>query len=148
MAEYKPPTLRGRKISMGYITQESTRPPTFAVLVNDAARVHFTYRRYLENRMREQFDFGGTSIVLSFRSKQRPGAAKREAAKADTRKPLDRKFSGDKPAKRFGVKKTAPKKTAAGRSPVRESPTRASPGRCKSGPRKPGARKPSAGGNR
>ena len=67
--EYKPPTLKGRKISLGYITQEGTRPPTFAVLVNEASRVHFTYRRYLENRLREEFDFGGTAIVLRFRSK-------------------------------------------------------------------------------
>ena len=137
VGEYKPPTLKGRKISMGYITQESTRPPAFAVLVNDAARVHFTYRRYLENRMREQFDFGGTSIILRFRSKTRPGAAKREALKADTRKPLDRKFSGDKPAKRFGVKKTAAKKPVAGKS-----------GAQKTGARKPIARKTPAVGRK
>jgi GTP-binding protein len=136
VAEYKPPTLRGRKISMGYITQESTRPPTFAVLVNDAARVHFTYRRYLENRMREQFDFGGTSIVLRFRSKERPGAAKREAAKADTRKPLDRKFSGAKPAKRFTTKKSAPVKPAARKHDPKLAATR------KAAARKPGATKP------
>jgi len=143
VGEYKPPTLRGRKISMGYITQESTRPPTFAVLVNDAARVHFTYRRYLENRMREQFDFGGTSIVLRFRSKERPGAAKREAAKADTRKPLDRKFSGSKPAERFAAKKPPAKKPAAGKSDPRKSPARQTTDR-KAAERKPGARKPDA----
>jgi predicted GTPase len=130
VGEYKPPTLKGRKISMGYITQESTRPPAFAVLVNDAARVHFTYRRYLENRMREQFDFGGTSIILRFRSKTRPGAAKREAAKADTRKPLDRKFSGDKPARRFGAKKPDPRKSASRQAADR-----------KAAERKPGARR-------
>jgi len=84
--------------------------------------VHFTYRRYLENHMREQFDFGGTSIILRFRSKTRPGAEKREAAKADTRKPLDRKFSGDKPAKRFGVKKIAAKKPVAGKPGARKPP--------------------------
>jgi len=136
VSEYKPPTLKGRKISMGYITQESTRPPTFAVLVNDAARVHFTYRRYLENRMREQFDFGGTSIILRFRSKERPGAAKREAAKADTRKPLDRKFSGAKPAKRFTTKKSAPVKPAARKHDPKQAAARKVAGR------KPGATKP------
>jgi len=66
---YKPPTLRGRKISLGYIAQEGTRPPSFVVLVNEASRVHFTYRRYLENRLREEFDLGGTAVVLHFRSK-------------------------------------------------------------------------------
>jgi len=39
------------------------------VLVNEASRVHFTYRRYLENRLREEFDLGGTAVVLHFRSK-------------------------------------------------------------------------------
>ena len=143
VGEYKPPTLRGRKISMGYMTQESTRPPTFAVLVNDAARVHFTYRRYLENRMREQFDFGGTSVVLRFRSKERPGAAKREAAKADTRKPLDRKFSGDKPAKRFGAQKSTVKPSTARKLGARK-PGSAKPVARKPGARQPGARKPGA----
>jgi len=112
VAEYKPPTLRGRKISLGYITQEGTRPPAFAVLVNDAARVHFTYRRYLENRMREQFDLGGTSILLRFRSKERPGAAKPDAVKPDGRKPLDRKFSGEKPPERYKAGKPAALKPA------------------------------------
>ncbi len=147
VGEYKPPTLRGRKISMGYITQESTRPPTFAVLVNDAARVHFTYRRYLENRMREQFGFGGTSIVLRFRSKQRPGAAKREALKADARKPLDRKFSGSKPAERFVAKKSTAKKPA-GKPGAQKSGARKSgahkTGTQKTGAHQPGARKPAA----
>jgi GTP-binding protein len=146
VAEYKPPTLKGRKISMGYITQESTRPPTFAVLVNDAARVHFTYRRYLENRMREQFDFGGTSITLRFRSKERPGAAKREAAKADTRKTLDRKFSGSKPAKRYGAKKPAAVKAGQGGAGERRvgkgKPAAPKPAVKRPGPRKPVAQKP------
>jgi len=148
VAEYKPPTLRGRKISLGYITQESTRPPAFAVLVNDAARVHFTYRRYLENRMRETFDFGGTSIILRFRSKQRPGAAKREAEKSDARKPLDRKFSGSKPAERFNAKQSSPKKPVASRSDSRTSSARKAAeekaGERKTGPRKSGVRKSGA----
>ncbi len=143
VAEYKPPTLRGRKISMGYITQESTRPPAFAVLVNDASRVHFTYRRYLENRMREQFDFGGTSIILRFRGKERPGAAKREAAKADPRKPIDRKFSGDKPARRYGAMKSTAEKPAAGKPDPRRSAARQAADR-KAAKRQPGGRKPVA----
>jgi hypothetical protein len=93
--EYKPPTLRGRKISMGYMTQEATRPPTFAVLVNEASRVHFTYRRYLENRLREEYDFGGTSIVLRFRTRNPERveaiAAKRDGWKPDARKPAEKK---------------------------------------------------------
>ena len=140
VGEYKPPTYKGRKISMGYITQESTRPPTFAVLVNDAARVHFTYRRYLENRMREQFDFGGTSIILRFRSKERPGAARREAEKPGVRKPLDRKFSGSKPDKRFGVKKPVTKKPAVKKPVTKKSATK-KPAAKRPAPRKSGARR-------
>jgi GTP-binding protein len=67
---YKPPTRKGKSLSMGYITQESAGPPTFAVLVNDPARVHFTYRRYLENRLREEFGLEGTAVVLRFKGKR------------------------------------------------------------------------------
>ena len=67
--QYKPPTLRGKTISMGYITQEKTMPPTFAVLVNEAERIHFSYRRYLVNRLREEYGFEGTSLVLRFKTK-------------------------------------------------------------------------------
>jgi GTP-binding protein len=105
--DYKPPTLKGRKISLGYITQEGTRPPAFAVLVNEASRVHFTYRRYLENRLREEFGLEGTSIVLRFRSKAGSVAAERAGRKADPRGTLDRKFSGAKPAPRFGKSKAS-----------------------------------------
>ncbi len=140
VAEYKPPTFKGHKISMGYMTQESTRPPAFAVLVNDAARVHFTYRRYLENRLRETFDFGGTSVILRFRSKERPGAARREAEKPGVRKPLDRKFSASKPAKRYGVKKPAPTKPAAGKPDKRKSTSKRNADR-KPATRRPGTRR-------
>ncbi|HEY5997747.1 MAG TPA: ribosome biogenesis GTPase Der, partial [bacterium] len=99
--DYKPPTLKGRKISLGYITQEGTRPPAFAVLVNEASRVHFTYRRYLENRLREEFDLGGTSVVLRFRSKVGSAAAERAKTRPDRRGTLDRKFSGAKPERRY-----------------------------------------------
>jgi GTP-binding protein len=67
--QYKPPTLRGKTISMGYITQEKTKPPTFAILVNESERIHFSYRRYLENRLREEYGFEGTSLVLRFKTK-------------------------------------------------------------------------------
>jgi GTP-binding protein len=69
--EYKPPTYKGRSLYMGYITQEKEGPPTFVVLVNDPARVHFTYRRYLENRLREEFGLEGTAVVLHFRAKKK-----------------------------------------------------------------------------
>ncbi len=69
VGEYKPPSSKGRALFLGYITQEKTSPPTFAVLVNDPRRVHFSYRRYLANRLREQFGFEGSAVVLLFRRK-------------------------------------------------------------------------------
>jgi GTP-binding protein len=70
VSEYKPPTYKGKSVSLGYIVQEETGPPTFAVLVNDPARVHFTYRRYLVNRIREEFGLEGTAVVLRFKAKK------------------------------------------------------------------------------
>jgi GTP-binding protein len=67
---YKPPTYKGKSVYLGYITQEKTSPPVFAVLVNDPARVHFTYRRYLENRIREEFGLEGSAVVLRFKAKK------------------------------------------------------------------------------
>jgi GTP-binding protein len=136
--DYKPPTLKGRKISLGYITQEGTCPPAFAVLVNDASRVHFTYRRYLENRLREEFDLGGTSVVLRFRSKEGSAAAERAKERPDARGTLDRKFSGAKPARRFAKAKPAPGKPGPGKPAPRKSGAKR-PGPVKSGPKRPGA---------
>ena len=136
--DYKPPTLRGRKISLGYIAQEGTRPPTFVVLVNEASRVHFTYRRYLENRLREEFDLGGTAIVLRFRSKGR-GAAGGEAARPDQRGVLDRKFSGKKPERRYAPAKpgtAAPGRKRAGEDKANRGKSRAG----RAGKAKPAAR--------
>ena len=69
IGEYKPPTSKGKALFLGYITQESTSPPTFAILVNDPTRVHFSYRRYLENRLRDEFGLEGTAVRLRFRRK-------------------------------------------------------------------------------
>ena len=60
-----------RRLRMHYVTQTATNPPTFTFFVNHPDLVDDTYRRYLENRMREQFNFKGTPIRLHFRSKVR-----------------------------------------------------------------------------
>lgn len=60
-----------RRLRMHYVTQTATNPPTFTFFVNHPDLVDDTYRRYLENRMREQFNFKGTPIRLHFRSKAR-----------------------------------------------------------------------------
>ncbi len=67
MAEHGPPTIHHRKLKVMYVTQAEIEPPTFVFFVNDPELVHFSYQRYLENRLREAFDFAGTAIKLVFR---------------------------------------------------------------------------------
>ncbi|HEY2916383.1 MAG TPA: ribosome biogenesis GTPase Der [Candidatus Limnocylindrales bacterium] len=80
----EPPVTRGRRSKIFYATQASSRPPTFVFFARDAAAVHFSYQRYLENQLREAFGFLGTPIRLVFRERasaddgrRRRGGAKR-----------------------------------------------------------------------
>jgi GTP-binding protein len=66
---HSPGLFRGRQIKFYYITQTGIRPPTFAVFTNYPEGVHFSYERYLENRLREAFGFEGTPIRLYFRKR-------------------------------------------------------------------------------
>ncbi len=68
-----PPTDRGKGLKFYYATQVASRPPHFVFFVNDPDRLHFSYRRYLENRLREKFGFGGSPLLLSFRPRRRGG---------------------------------------------------------------------------
>jgi GTP-binding protein len=67
--KHAPPTRGGRKLRLYYGTQVKADPPTFLFHVNDPALVHFSYRRFLENQIREQYGFTGTPLILSFRKK-------------------------------------------------------------------------------
>jgi GTPase len=64
-----PPMVRGRRPKLFYATQAAIAPPTFVFFASDASAVHFSYRRYLENRLRESFGFDGTPIRLVFRDR-------------------------------------------------------------------------------
>jgi GTP-binding protein len=64
-----PPPLRGRPPKLFYATQVGIAPPTFVFFANDAAAIHFSYRRYLENQIREAFGFDGTPVRLVFRDR-------------------------------------------------------------------------------
>lgn len=64
---YPPPSRSGRQLKISYASQVRTDPPTFLFHVNDPKLVHFSYRRFLENRIRETYGFLGTPLVLSFR---------------------------------------------------------------------------------
>ncbi|MEA2611651.1 MAG: GTPase [Chloroflexota bacterium] len=64
-----PPPVRGHRPKLFYATQAAVAPPTFVFFASDASSVHFSYRRYLENRLREQFGFDGTPNRLVFRDR-------------------------------------------------------------------------------
>ncbi len=70
VAMNEPPTLSGRRLKIYYATQAETNPPKFVFFVNDDKLVHFSYKRYLENRLRAALDFGGTPISLVFNKKK------------------------------------------------------------------------------
>ncbi len=67
VAAHPPSQIKGKAIKVKYATQAEVNPPTFIVFVNDA-RVHFSYRRFLENRLRDAFGFSGTPIRLVFKA--------------------------------------------------------------------------------
>jgi GTP-binding protein len=66
-----PPTDKGRALKIYYATQVASKPPYFVFFVNDPELVHFSYSRYLENRLREKYGFRGSPIRLSFRERTR-----------------------------------------------------------------------------
>ena len=71
VARSQPPSDKGKRLKIYYMTQTGTKPPVFVLFVNDAELFHFSYQRYLENRLRETFGFAGTPIrfVIKNRSK-------------------------------------------------------------------------------
>lgn len=64
-----PPTYKGKRLKIYFCSQARSQPPTFNIQVNNKGLVHFSYERYLENKIRESFDFEGTPIVLQFKNK-------------------------------------------------------------------------------
>ena len=71
VALQQPPSDKGRRLKLYYITQVAVKPPTFVIFVNDKELMHFSYTRYLENRIRDAFGFRGTS--LKFLTRERKG---------------------------------------------------------------------------
>lgn len=65
-----PPSRKGRDLKVLYATQGRERTPTIVLFVNDPQLVHFSYRRYLENRLRDEFGFGGVPLRLKFRARR------------------------------------------------------------------------------
>ena len=70
MAMNQPPADKGRPLRIYYMTQVSVRPPTFVLFVNDTELLHFSYKRYIENQLREAFGFEGTPIHFIARNRK------------------------------------------------------------------------------
>jgi GTP-binding protein len=73
LARHAPPSKRGRRLRIYYASQPGVDPPTFVFHVNDTELVHFGYERYLENRLRDAYEFPGTPLRLIFRQRERRG---------------------------------------------------------------------------
>ncbi|MGB4440127.1 MAG: ribosome biogenesis GTPase Der [Sedimentibacter sp.] len=65
----QPRIVRGKRLKIYYGTQVAVNPPKFLIFVNDSEIVHFSYARYLENKIRESFEYKGTPIVIEFRNR-------------------------------------------------------------------------------
>ena len=70
VAMKQPPSDKGKRLKLYYITQVSVKPPTFVIFVNDKELMHFSYTRYLENKIREAFGFKGTSLKFLIRERK------------------------------------------------------------------------------
>ena len=70
VAMQQPPTDKGKRLRLYYITQVAVKPPTFVIFVNDKELMHFSYTRYIENRIRESFGFRGTPLKFIIRERK------------------------------------------------------------------------------
>ena len=68
-AMQQPPSDKGRQLRLYYMTQVAVKPPTFVIFVNEKELFHFSYRRYIENQLRDAFGFVGTPIHFISRQK-------------------------------------------------------------------------------
>ncbi|MCI8448395.1 MAG: ribosome biogenesis GTPase Der [Eubacterium sp.] len=70
VAMQQPPYDKGKRLKLYYITQVSVKPPTFVIFVNDKQLMHFSYTRYIENRIRDAFGFRGTALKFIIRERK------------------------------------------------------------------------------
>lgn len=66
---HEPPSYKGKRLKIYFVSQTDNRPPKFIFNVNNKGLVHFSYERYLENKLRENFDLVGTPIILQFKNR-------------------------------------------------------------------------------
>lgn len=70
VAMQQPPSDKGKRLKLYYITQVAIKPPTFVIFVNDKQLMHYSYTRYIENKIREAFGFSGTSLKFIIRERK------------------------------------------------------------------------------
>jgi GTPase len=70
VALQQPPSDKGKRLKLYYITQVSVKPPTFVIFVNDKELMHYSYTRYIENKIRDAFGFGGTPLKFIVRERK------------------------------------------------------------------------------
>jgi GTP-binding protein len=129
-----PPALRGRRPRLFYATQAGTAPPTFVFFANDAAAIHFSYRRYLENRIRDEFGFRGTPIRLVFRDRAAVKLPRRQARGGSAGSRQGRRSAsaagagpGDAPGRSTGARRGAGAGGDTSSRPGRRRPTGGAP---------------------
>jgi GTP-binding protein len=92
VARHQPPAVKGRRPKFYYATQATIEPPTFVLFASDANSVHFSYQRFIENRLRDAFDFEGTPLRLIFRERSR--------VELEPKKRKTKQKTGKKPTKK------------------------------------------------
>jgi GTP-binding protein len=97
-----PPPFRGHRPRLFYATQAAVAPPTFVFFASNASAVHFSYRRYLENQLRETFGFDGTPIRLVFRDRASVKLPRRRRSRTQAG------AKGAAPKGKTAARKTAP----------------------------------------
>ena len=66
---HEAPSYKGKRLKINFVSQTGIKPPKFTFFVNDKKLIHFSYYRYLENKLRENFQLEGTPIILQFKNK-------------------------------------------------------------------------------
>jgi GTP-binding protein len=70
VALQQPPSDKGKRLKLYYMTQVAVKPPTFVIFVNDKQLMHFSYQRYIENKVRDTFGFKGTALKFIIRERK------------------------------------------------------------------------------
>jgi GTP-binding protein len=69
--KHPPPSMRGKAIRLYYVTQVTSRPPTFMAVTNEPEGIHFSYQRYILNQIRDRFGFRGVPLRIKYRGKKK-----------------------------------------------------------------------------